>query len=274
MASFALSKSENIFTNERLMFSLLNLLTNQDARELSAGRFPASEQGFPRLVSLWWPWVLWAALDTASNDGTPGYPVKHGSCSQWCVLQATVKSPLGVVTGVTKVQKTNNINQRAGGEVLIYCLTLNKSTHCSFLSLPFPLTFFFVFLISLLPLSVLLLPLLLSPHSLSLHLSPSPPTLPPSSVPRFSLTPFLFGLSIVAFFSPLCCSRTQSLFHRFPPSTLCLAFPLFPLLWCPLHFSPSVLFSSSSLLHHKVDGWMIHLSLCPRTVVILILLHS
>lgn len=53
---------------------------------------------------------------------------------------------------------------------------------------------------------------------------------------------------------------------------------LFPLR-CPLSVlsaaaASSSSSSSSSLLHHKVDGWMIHLSPCPRTVVILILLHG
>lgn len=31
---------------------------------------------------------------------------------------------------------------------------------------------------------------------------------------------------------------------------------------------------SSSMLHHEVDDWMIHLCLCSRTVVILIFLHA
>lgn len=145
MASIALSKSKDTLwparlklTNEQLMFSLLNLLKNQDTMELSAGRVPASEQGLPGLLSLWWPWVLWVALDTASNDGSPYYPMKDESCSQWCtcVLQATVTSPLGVVTGVTKVQKTNNVN-RSWQLSTDFCLTLNKATHCSFLSLHF-----------------------------------------------------------------------------------------------------------------------------------------
>lgn len=105
-----------------------------------------------------------------------------------------------------------------------------------------------------------------SPLGASLHLSLSPPPLNPMIQPHSLYLVFVFAL-----FLPYC-SLVLS-FSSIPPQ-LSVSPSSFSLLYCPLHFSPSVLFSSSSLLHHKVDGWMIHLSLCPRTVVILILLHS
>ncbi len=146
-----------------------------------------------------------------------------------------------------------------------YCFSL----FLHFICLIFVIFCFFS-LVSICPFSVLLTPLLLfSPLCLSTSHSVLCRSVPAQSHDSASLP--LFGLSMLTFSSLLLpCALS---FSSIPPSTFCLAF-LFSLLYCPLYFSPSVLSSSSSLLHHKVDGWMIHLSLCPRTVVILILLHS
>ncbi len=117
------------------------------------------------------------------------------------------------------------------------------------------------------PFSVLLTPFLFSLLSVSQTLtlsSDAPSPLSPMILPH-SLH-LILAFLLFPLYSPCALS-----FLSIPPSTLSR---LLSLLYCPLYFSPSVLFSSSSLLHHKVDGWMIHLSLCPRTVVILILLHS
>lgn len=57
---------------------------------------------------------------------------------------------------------------------------------------------------------------------------------------------------------PLYCSLVYSLF--FPDFLLQLSISPSLLFW-PLSFPPSVL-SPSSLLHHKLDGWVIHPSLC------------
>lgn len=144
-------------------------------------------------------------------------------------------------------------------------------TRCFSLCLHFIRLIFYAFclfsLVSICPFAVLLTPYsFFSPLGASLHLSLSPPPLNPMIQPHSLYLVFVFAL-----FLPYC-SLVLS-FSSIPPQ-LSVSPSSFSLLYCPLHFSPSVLFSSSSLLHHKVDGWMIHLSLCPRTVVILILLHS
>lgn len=129
--------------------------------------------------------------------------------------------------------------------------------------------FLLLSLVSNCPFSVLLTPFLFS-ASACLLLSLSPPPPPCESHESASL-PLYF---VFLLFSPLSIAPSCThIFIYFPFKFVpCLSLLLF---CCPLSFSPSVLFaSSSSLLHHKVDGWMIHLSLCPQTVVILILLHS
>ena len=135
--------------------------------------------------------------------------MKHECCSQWCtcILQATVTSPLGVVTGVTKVQKTNNVNW-SGQLSTDFCLMLNKATHCSFLSLHFLLLSSSCFLFwSYLFLSSWL-PLLLSISQRLLRRYLRVQSHDSASLPSF--------LVLVLLLFPLWCSRTHSLFHRFP----------------------------------------------------------
>lgn len=119
--------------------------------------------------------------------------------------------------------------------------------------------FFFLFFFSA-PLSRSSLPLFCPPLLFSLLSVSLPLTLSftAHSIPWVSLTPSLE--SSYSCFFPLYCSPVHSLFHQFPlqifiwPSS-------FSALLSPLFHSLSVpASSSSSLLHHKVDGWMIHLS--------------
>lgn len=70
---------------------------------------------------------------------------------------------------------------------------------------------------------------------------------------------FLFNLSILLF-SPSIDSLCTS-FSTFSFFNLCFALLFSLLLFCPLFPTPS--WSSSSLLHHKLDDWMIHPS-APR----------
>lgn len=219
------------------------------------------------------------------NYWTP--PWKVDSADFWrfifsphcCDTHDTLTSLLGTGTmEQTVMKRARNFSRswqwRTDFSLVLSCsLSLkwfeNQNTPAMFSFLSFLLCFLLLSLVSNCPFSVLLTPFLFSASAcLLLSLSPPPP---PLWIPWVSLTPSVFR--ILTFFplsiAPLC----THIFIYFPFKCVpCLSLLLF---CCPLSFSPSVLFaSSSSLLHHKVDGWMIHLSLCPQTAVILILLHS
>lgn len=187
---------------------------------------------------------------------------EHLTLLQWCTC----------VRGTTQL---HNNSKRGGTQMQVRNCSLTRPHLLSFSLSAFSHFLRFLLLFSCFSLPLFCLPDSPSPFLATRCLSTSHSLLHRSlttqSLDSASLS--LFSLSILAF-SSLLLPRALS-FSAIPPSTFCLAF-LFSLLYCHLYFSPSFLSSSSSssLLHHKVDGWMIHLSLCPRTVVILILLHS
>lgn len=180
---------------------------------------------------------------------------------------------------VTKGFKKNLVETSVGMTLLLVLLGFDKSSGCGHVEHPLcssttrgnlikqtpNLMFFSLFTLWLIFFSFIFFYLVLICHFSALPISPF--TVSPSlSLVIQLLSLSIFSLCVFLLFL-LYCSLVHIFFHQFLPSTFCLAFSA-------LLFPHSVLSSSSSLLHHKVDGWMIHSSLCPRTVVILILLLS